>query len=243
MRRKLLPFYDERMCKIDMIVIHAVAYPPREAIQTFINNKVSSHYVIGRDGEVWQLVGEKKRAWHAGKSFWRGVDGINAHAVGIELCSPNLGQTAFSKEQKQALTEMLKRLIKKYCIRPENIVGHSDIAPTRKPDPGKAFFWKELADKGIGLWYEVKDAAKMKEDKPEKLLQIIGYDTADIQAALYAFCRHFVPEVVPTVKDVNNLIEMPVDRSLDLAKDKKVLKVLKAVAYAYLNASKTPCKM
>ena len=77
MRRKLLSFYDARATKIDMVVIHAVAYPPQRAIQTFIDNKVSSHYVIGRDGTVWQLTGEKHRAWHAGKSCWRGFDDIN----------------------------------------------------------------------------------------------------------------------------------------------------------------------
>ena len=243
MRRKLLPFYDERACKTDMVVIHAVAYSPEPAIQTFVDNKVSSHYVIGRDGEIWQLAGEKHRAWHAGKSFWRGKDDINSHSIGIELCTPTLGQAAFSKEQKYALTELLKRLIKKYHIKPENIVGHSDIAPTRKPDPGKAFFWKELAKQGIGLWYNLKDADKIKENDPEKLLQIIGYNTDDLKAAMVAFCRRFVPEKVPTVKDINTLIESPVDRSLDLTKDDKVLKILKAVAYKYLTASSTPCKI
>ena len=243
MRRKLLPFHDERACKIDMIVLHAVAYPPKKAIQTFIDNRVSSHYVIGRDGEIWQLAGEKHRAWHAGKSSWQGKDDINSHAIGIELCSSTLGQTAFSQKQQSSLTSLLKRLIKKYRIKPENIVGHSDIAPTRKPDPGKAFFWKKLAEQNIGLWYDLKDAAKIKEEKPEKLLQIIGYDTTDIEATLFAFCRHFVPEKVPEIKDIKTLIEKPIVRDLNLAKDEKVLKVLRAVAYAYLSASKTPCKI
>ena len=138
---------------------------------------------------------------------------------------------------------LLKRLIQKYHIKPENIVGHSDIAPSRKPDPGKAFFWKELATQGIGLWYNLNDASKMKENKPEKLLEIIGYDTIDVRAALFSFCRHFVPEVIPAVKSITHLIENPVDCSLDLTKNEKVLKALKAVAYAYLSASKTPCKM
>lgn len=243
MRRKLLPFYDERATKIDMVVVHAVAYPPRKAIQTFVDAKVSSHYVIGQDGEIWQLVGEKHRAWHAGKSFWRGAEDINSHAIGIELCSSSLGQRPFSKAQIGAVTALLKRLIKKYRIRPENIVGHSDIAPARKPDPGKAFAWKKLAKAGIGLWYDIKDAQNMRESEPRQLLQIIGYDTADLQASLVAFCRRFVPEKVPLVKDIRSLIECPVETVSDLSKDENVLKILKAVAYAYLSASKTPCKI
>ena len=99
MRRKLLPYYDERACKIDMIVLHAVAYAPQQAIQTFVDHGVSSHYVIGQDGELWQLVGERHRAWHAGKSFWRGADDLNSHAIGIELCSPSLGQKPFTTAQ------------------------------------------------------------------------------------------------------------------------------------------------
>ncbi|MCQ2741662.1 MAG: N-acetylmuramoyl-L-alanine amidase, partial [Alphaproteobacteria bacterium] len=213
------------------------------AIQTFVDNNVSSHYVIGEDGTVWQLTGEKHRAWHAGKSFWRGVDDINSHGIGIELCTPTLGQTAFSDAQQRTLTALLQRLIKKYKIKPENIVGHSDIAPTRKPDPGKAFFWKALAEQGIGFWYDSHDADCLTEKNPEALLKIIGYDTADLQAALFAFCRRFVPEMIPTVKDLKALVETPVDYSLHLEHNAEALKILKAVAYKYLTASNTPCRM
>ena len=106
-------------------------------------------------------------------------------------------------------------MIKKYHIKPENIVGHSDIAPSRKPDPGKAFFWKDLAQQNIGLWYDIKDAAKIKENSTEKLLQIIGYDTTDIKAALFAFCRHFAPEKIPEIRDIKTLIETPVVHDLN----------------------------
>ena len=87
MRRKLLPYYGERKSKIDMIVLHAVAYDIEEAIKSFCDNEVSSHYIVAEDGEIWQLVGEKRRARHAGVSYWQGIEDVNSHSIGIEFCS------------------------------------------------------------------------------------------------------------------------------------------------------------
>ena len=176
MRRKLLPYYGVRKSKIDMIVLHAVAFDVKEAIKSFENNEVSSHYVIAEDGEIWQLVGEKHRARHAGVSYWRGVEDVNSHSIGIEFCSKTLGQKKFRPEQIKSGIELIKKLMKKYKIRPENIVGHSDIAPTRKPDPGKAFFWRELAEENIGFWYKISDYKKINDFSVAELLEIIGYD-------------------------------------------------------------------
>ena len=243
MRRRLLPFYDERKSKIDMIVLHSVAFEPEEAIRAFIDAKVSSHYVIGSDGEVWQLVGQKHRAWHAGKSWWRGTDDLNSHSIGIELCSPTLGQMPFTPAQKKALKPLLKCLISKYNIRPENIVGHSDIAPSRKPDPGKAFFWQELAQEGIGWWPDCRQAGKIGESSPQKLLAIIGYDTSDVGAAAYAFCRRFLPDRVAVRASIEELIGCPGAADDTLLGNDEFLTVLKAAAYKYLNESKTPCKI
>lgn len=243
MRRCLLPFYDERKSKVEMIVLHSVAFEPQKAIQSFRDFKVSSHYLIAEDGEIWQLVGEKHRAWHAGKSSWQGREDINSCSIGIELCSPSLGQKNFTKKQKKALIELLEKLGRKYNVLKGNIVGHSDIAPTRKADPGKAFFWQELAQKGFGLWFDRKDAAKVKETDVAKMLAQIGYDITDIRAAAYAFCRRFWPEKVVTVDDV-----LALDGSLNQADealftDEVFLQVLKAVFYAYGRESNTPCKM
>ena len=248
MRRKLLPFWDERKEKVKMVVLHSVAMPVSEAIECFTKFKVSSHYIIAEDGEIWQLVAEGHRAWHAGVAKWRDVEkDINSCSIGIELCSKDLGQSGFSKEQKISLVRLMKKLIKKYKIRPENIVGHSDIAPMRKADPGKAFFWKELAEEGIGLWPNLKNADKIEETDTKKLLDMIGYDTCDIKGAVYAFCRRFWSE---KVEKYDNLwqVEQMIAKALDkvddnILKDKKFEKILKATAYAYLMASKTPCKM
>lgn len=240
MRRRLLPFWNERKAKVDMIVLHAVAYAPEQAIKTFEAHQVSSHYLVGEDGEIWQLVGEKHRAWHAGSSVWQGCDDINSRSIGIEFCSSSLGQTPYSKAQLETAFFLLRRLIRKYKIKQDKIVGHSDIAPSRKPDPGKAFFWKELAEKGIGLWYNLKDADKIDNVSVVELLKLIGYDVRDESAAACAFCRRFLPERIES-RPIDALIENPVQEVLQ--SDEKFIKALKAAAYRYLNASKAPCKI
>ncbi len=243
MRRKLLPYYDKNTLKPKMIVFHSVAFPAEKAIEVFSENKVSSHYLIAENGELWQLVGERNRAYHAGLSYWQGISNLNSCAIGIELCSPSLGEKKFTKAQKETTKILLKRLIKKYKINPQNIVGHSDIAPSRKTDPGKSFFWKELAKDNLCLWYNLKNAQKVASDNIPELLNIIGYDPTDILASSYAFCRHFLPQKVPSCSNINNLAANNITYDKNLLNDKEFLTTLKAVAYTYLSASKTPCKI
>ena len=243
MRRKLLPYYSDRKSKIDMIVLHAVAYDVEEAIKSFCDNEVSSHYIVGEDGEIWQLVGEKRRARHAGVSYWQGIEDVNSHSIGIEFCSKSLGQKKFNSAQLKSGIELIRKLVKKYKVRPENIVGHSDVAPTRKADPGKAFFWKELAKEGIGFWYNLSDAKKINDFSVAELLEIIGYDTNDIYASAYAFCRRFLPDKVIEVNEISELVDNVGRADDELLNDEKFLQVLKAVAYKYCSESKTPCKM
>ncbi len=243
MRRKLLPYYGVRKSKIDMIVLHAVAFDVKEAIKSFENNEVSSHYVIAEDGEIWQLVGEKHRARHAGVSYWRGVEDVNSHSIGIEFCSRTLGQKKFRPEQIKSGIELIKKLMKKYKIRPENIVGHSDIAPTRKPDPGKAFFWRELAKENIGFWYKISDYKKINDFSVAELLEIIGYDVSNVYASAYAFCRRFLPQKVAEVKKVAELVDNIGEGDDKLLNDELFLQTLKAVAYKYASESKTPCNI
>ena len=243
MRRKLLPYYEKRKSKIDMIVLHAVAFDVNKALELFCENKVSSHYLIAEDGEVWQLVGEKHKAYHAGVSWWRGIEDVNSHSIGIEFCSKSLGQSKFSDAQVKSGIDLIKKLVKKYKINSENIVGHSDVAPNRKPDPGKAFFWKELAKNGIGFWFDDKDADEMKDYSIGELLEIIGYNIEDIYASSYAFCRRFLPEKVKEVRDVFELVNNVGKADDVLLVDEKFLRILRAVAYKYFNESKTPCKI
>lgn len=244
MKQRLLPFFDERRARVEMIVLHATAFEAKKALQIYEKERVSCHYFIESSGEIWRVVREDKRAWHAGVGRWREFDDdINSRSIGIELASSTLGQQEFMPRQKESLIRLLKDILQRYDMRQVNIVGHSDIAPCRKADPGKDFFWKELAEKGIGLWPNLADAAKLSSNDPEKLLKTIGYDTADVKAAAYAFCRRFLPEKIMPVDDIEALIADPGLADDALLQDDGFLQVLKATAYKYLRESNTPCKI
>ena len=189
--------YEERVQPIQFLVVHSFHESMEEMIYRLNELKISTHYLIDNDGTVIQLLPDDKVAWHAGKSYWNGITGLNAHSIGIELQSSTAGQTPFPSEQIQSLKKLVDSLMKKYNIPPENVVGHSDIAPTRKADPGKMFPWKEL---GLGP----KDIEQ--GDIREKLT-MIGYDTTNLKAAILAYNRHFHPELIPTDPDITHLEE------------------------------------
>jgi len=212
-----------------------------EAVLSFKQNDVSAHYIIGQNGDILPLVAEENCAWHAGNSHWNGYDSLNKVSIGIELCSPNLGQNPYPSAQIESLVSLLKKLQKKYGILSQNILGHSDIAPRRKPDPGKAFPWKKLAQNGLGVWYKTKDADKIKTENVEELLEKIGYDTSDTAAALCSFCRRFYPSKIRKIKNIAELLISPSRQKILL--DRRLIRRIKAVAYAYLRASKKPCKI
>ena len=244
MKQKLLPFFVECCANVEMIVLHSTAFEIDEALRLYEAREVSCHYFIGSGGDVWRLVEESKRAWHAGKGQWRAITGdINSCSIGIELANSTLGQTDFGSVQKEALKKLLKDILHRYRIKPENIVGHSDMAPSRKADPGKAFFWKELAAEGIGLWPDLNDAVGWEENDPAELLGIIGYDTRDLGAAALAFCRRFLPEKVPEVSDVWALDANPGRADDALFEDEKFWRVLRAAAHKYRSESSTPCRI
>lgn len=249
MKELLLPHYDERKASVDMLVLHATAHRGEDAVQCLDSLKLSAHYVLTSEGELLKLVDEQKRAWHAGVGFWRGVDtDLNSHSIGIEICSPSLGQEPFSEAQIEKLIPFCQKLIRKYRIAPQNVVGHSDIAPQRKPDPGLAFPWKRFAREGIGLWYQLRNAAKMPENDISRLLGIIGYDVRSedaVKASAYAFCRHFAPQYVAVDKNVGHLVENVLPLYFDFMREDRFLQILKAAAYSYqnFNQSSSPCKI
>ena len=125
---------------------------------TEIQSEVSSHYLVQNNGEIISLVPDLYAAWHAGKSTWKSYSSLNKNSIGIEISNPGheFIYKKFSKKQIDSLLRLSKSLIKKYKIKSQNILGHSDIAPTRKKDPGEKFPWKYLAKNKIGLWHNVK---------------------------------------------------------------------------------------
>jgi len=146
---------------IKFIIFHYTGMKKEsEAIDklTNIQSEVSSHYLIKNNGNILTLVPDLYIAWHAGKSSWRNYKSINYNSIGVEVTNPGyeFGYKKFSKKQISSLLKLSKFLIKKYKISPKNILGHSDIAPERKKDPGKKFPWEYLSKNKIGLWHTLK---------------------------------------------------------------------------------------
>ena len=156
------PNYDRKNRKINSMLVIVIHYTgmqsERESIERLVNpsSKVSSHYLINRKGRVFNLVQDRLVAWHAGKSCWRKLKNLNENSIGIELVNKGhkFGYTSFKKKQISSLIGLCKKLIKKYKINKKNIVGHSDIAPLRKIDPGEKFPWKYLAKNKVGIWHD-----------------------------------------------------------------------------------------
>lgn len=228
-----IPFFDNRPqnSKIDTLVIHCCACNAENMLKIMQERKVSSHYIIDENGKIFRPVSEKNRAWHAGISYWRKRENLNHYSIGIELQSSSMGELLYSQKQLNSLVILARQIIRHYQIPARNVVAHSDIAPTRKPDPGKMFPWEYLARKKIGFWYNLNDAHKVQETNVEKLLQTIGYDTTDLAAASYAFCRHFIPQEIISHKTVEETTEnvFPSDYKFP----EKYLPILQACACKY----------
>lgn len=185
---------------IDHIIVHSFALSIEEMISILNKYKLAPHYMIDTEGNIIQFVTEDKLAYHAGKSYWKGIENLNETSIGIELQNMTLGQTSYSEKQLYSFKKLAENIIKKYNIQPYNIIGHSDIAPTRKVDPGRSFPWSDMAKHGIGLWTD--NVIKNKNVNIKSLLQQIGYDVSNERAALYAFIRHFIPSEIPTDEDI-----------------------------------------
>ena len=167
-------------------------------------SRVSSHYVVDEDGAVWRLVPEQRRAWHAGVSGWRGRTALNDCSVGIEVVNPGheWGYRPFPALQMAAVCELCLGILRRHPIPRRNVVGHSDVAPDRKTDPGELFDWQGLAANGVGLW--PADADDGVPDHPEAVraaLTAIGYPSGELPVLLRAFQRHWRPHEVNGMAD------------------------------------------
>lgn len=208
----------------DMILLHYTGMPDAaEALERLCSpaSEVSSHYFVFEDGRIIQLVPESRRAWHAGVSFWAGETDINSCSIGIEIANPghDYGYPDFPKRQIAAVTALCRGILTRHAIPPERILAHSDVAPSRKRDPGEKFPWRTLYDSGVGNW--VKPARIMKGDAVLALgdrneavmaiqdtlsqygygLTVNGtYDSATYDVVA-AFQRHFRPERIDGIVD------------------------------------------
>ncbi len=195
--------------KPNFIIIHHTAQDSlAQTLKTFTITKpqVSAHYVISDDGKVVQMVNDYLRAWHGGNSSWGKNTDINSASIGIEL--DNNGFEPFSDQQIISLLALLTKLKKDYNIPTQNIIGHSDIAPSRKTDPSKLFPWKLLALNEFGIWPDdVMEPAPLNFNV-EQALRIIGYNTKNLSAAIAAFKLHFIQTEVDSVlneKTINTI--------------------------------------
>ena len=198
------PNFDERGRAVDMIVLHYTGMqsgPEALARLTDAAAKVSAHYLVEEDGTIFALVPEGKRAWHAGVSFWRGDTETNARSIGIEIVNPGheWGYRKFPKKQIDIVIALVKDIRTRHNVPLANIVGHSDVAPQRKEDPGELFPWKRLAEEGLAVGpYEGAPDPSIAYEEALAMLRAIGYDAPDKAhaAALVAFQRRFCPEAL-----------------------------------------------
>lgn len=194
-------------CDIDMIVLHYTGMQSGPAALARLCDgaaEVSAHYLIEEDGRIFHLVPETRRAWHAGAGSWRGREDVNSRSIGIELVNPGheWGYRPFAEAQIAATLDLLGALVARHGIAPGDVVGHSDIAPARKDDPGELFPWGRLAAAGVGL-YPPEDLPAGRAFDPastQRGLAAYGYACpvsgawdAPTEAVIRAFQRHFRP--------------------------------------------------
>lgn len=197
------PNHDERSAPVSMIVLHYTGMPTAaEAIARLCDPhaKVSAHYLVEEDGTVHAMVAEDRRAWHAGRSHWREITDINSASIGIEIVNRghDWGYRPFPPEQVSAVVRLVHDIKDRHQITRGNIVGHSDIAPSRKRDPGELFPWHELARRRLALPRPTRNLLDPEWSQGGFLLALerFGYDVTDAMAAIMAFQRRFRPELI-----------------------------------------------
>jgi N-acetylmuramoyl-L-alanine amidase len=216
------PNFDARTAPPDILVLHYTGMQTGEAALARLRDpeaKVSSHYMVEEDGRIFRLVAEERRAWHAGVSFWKGQRNINGVSIGVEIVNPGheFGYRPYPEAQIAAVTALVADIRTRWTIDDGHIVGHSDVAPDRKDDPGELFPWKRLAEAGHGLWAEAPAAPGAPLGEGEEgagvfALQAgftrLGYDLppsgqydAHTTAVVRAFQRHWRPGKVDGIAD------------------------------------------
>lgn len=198
------PNFDERGRAVDMIILHYTGMQSgKAAIERLCDaaSRVSAHYVVEEDGTIHALVPEAMRAWHAGVGAWKGETDINARSIGIEIVNPGheFGYRKFPGKQIDMVVALVADIKTRHDVAPTRVLGHSDIAPQRKEDPGELFPWDRLAREGLAIEpYPGKENHDVTYDEALAYLRAIGYDAPDKAhaAALVAFQRRFCPKAL-----------------------------------------------
>jgi len=207
----------------DMVILHYTGMPTGAEAEAWLcdpASEVSSHYLVHEDGRIVQMVRERDRAWHAGKSSWHGISDVNSWSVGIEIVNPGheLGYPAFPERQIAAVIALCRDVIMRHGIVPERILAHSDVSPGRKVDPGEGFPWADLARAGVGHFVEpalvgggpdlkLGDEGAGVEELQSMLalygygIEITGVFNSETEIVVAAFQRHFRPQRVDGVGD------------------------------------------
>jgi len=180
--------------RVELLILHYTGMATAEAARQRLCDaaaKVSSHYLIDEDGTILRLVSEDHRAWHAGVSCWAGQRDVNSHSIGIELVNPGheFGYRPFPSVQMATLAALAKDILARHPIPAHGVLGHSDVAPARKADPGELFDWQGLAAQGIGLWPDLAKGAPGTGDSGEPICALgsDGPAVRDLQAKLAAY--------------------------------------------------------
>jgi N-acetylmuramoyl-L-alanine amidase len=226
---RVSPNFTERRGtdKPDMVILHYTGMPTGAEAEAWLcdpASEVSSHYIVHEDGRIVQMVRESDRAWHAGKSSWRGITDVNSWSVGIEIVNPGhvLGYNPFPKRQIEAVIELCGNIIVRHRIVPERILAHSDVSPGRKVDPGEKFPWRALAKAGVGNFVEparVKNGPVLRPgdqgaevENLQSMLSLYGYGIEitgifdlETETVVAAFQRHFRPRKVDGVADPSTI--------------------------------------
>nr|WP_319388420.1 N-acetylmuramoyl-L-alanine amidase [uncultured Cohaesibacter sp.] len=209
--------------KVDMLLLHYTGMDDdAQALDWLCNSEsaVSAHYFLNRDGSILQLVDENERAWHAGSSYWKGEDDINSCSIGIEIA--NAGHEDFAEKQLDVLHMLCMDIIARHGIPNYRVLGHSDVSPGRKVDPGPRFPWKQLAAAGVGHWADPDPMGVGRffqlgdEGQPiqalQSMLAIYGYNVpitgvfdAQTETVVRAFQLHFRPDRVDGVADATTI--------------------------------------
>ncbi|HWT12610.1 MAG TPA: N-acetylmuramoyl-L-alanine amidase [Allosphingosinicella sp.] len=197
------PNFDERDQPVSMVVLHYTGMADAASAIERLRDPaapVSCHYLVAEDGQVLRMVPESHRAWHAGRSYWRGIRDVNAASIGIEMVNPGheYGYRPFTTAQMDALVPLLADIVARHQIPRANVVGHSDVAPARKQDPGELFDWSMLARRKLAVARPTSGLVDPHWTDGGFLLALerYGYDVRDPKAAVTAFQRRFRPELI-----------------------------------------------